>query len=425
MHDYLFSVEVVRFAFAFGVVVSMVLYERRHLTTGSIVVPGYIAIFLIQPLVILATFLNAFLSYWFVNRVLPRWVLLYGRNKFTVLALFSIAVQAVMLRISPSGPYLWESDVPYLVGAGYVVPALVAHDMARQGIKKTGKSVMMAGVIVVIPIALALFAGLPGVNDLAPLTGFGVLIVRPVWIPLAVLLSAAAGWGLLHNHGLRSGGFVGAAYVGMLAGSPLQLLFVVGVGFIAYLVVTRLLMGWMILFGRRKFATMLLLSAMMSWGGIWFGQAVLGYEVNYYMTLGSVALTPLFVPGLIANDMERSNPARVLVGLILGSLFVIPATLTVESVFDAGRVPLLLLLAALTVGSIIFRPQIVAIGATVVRGVWNLVFGRGGRHRITADHVIPPTRIVISLSTPVSAVAVAPSPDPASDEEREDLASVA
>ena len=41
-----------RFAFVAGIVVSMVNYERRHLTTGSIVVPGYIAVFLLQPAVL-------------------------------------------------------------------------------------------------------------------------------------------------------------------------------------------------------------------------------------------------------------------------------------------------------------------------------------------------------------------------------------
>ena len=59
MHDYLFTTEVVRFAFMFGVAVSMLLYERRHLTTGSIVVPGYIATFIAMPFTIIATFLNA------------------------------------------------------------------------------------------------------------------------------------------------------------------------------------------------------------------------------------------------------------------------------------------------------------------------------------------------------------------------------
>ena len=81
MHDYLFSTEVVRFAFMFGVAVSMLLYERRHLTTGSIVVPGYIATFLVYPLIIVATFLNALLSYVIVNKLLRRWFLLYGRTK--------------------------------------------------------------------------------------------------------------------------------------------------------------------------------------------------------------------------------------------------------------------------------------------------------------------------------------------------------
>ena len=62
VHDYLFSSEIVRFAFVFGICVSMMLYERLHLTTGSIVVPGYIAVFLVYPMVVVATFVNALLS---------------------------------------------------------------------------------------------------------------------------------------------------------------------------------------------------------------------------------------------------------------------------------------------------------------------------------------------------------------------------
>ncbi|TPW14243.1 MAG: capC, partial [Acidimicrobiaceae bacterium] len=173
MHDYLLSVEIVRFAFIAGVAVSMMLYERRHLTTGSIVVPGYLAIFLIFPSVIVATIANAFISYAFVNKVLPRWFLLYGRTKFTVLAVVSISIQAAMLKLSPSGPWLWENDVPLFVGVGYVIPALIAHDMGRQGIAKTMKSIALAAVLVATPIIVALLAHVPGVNDLSPLEGFG------------------------------------------------------------------------------------------------------------------------------------------------------------------------------------------------------------------------------------------------------------
>jgi poly-gamma-glutamate biosynthesis protein PgsC/CapC len=151
VHDYLFPSEVVRFAFVFGVVVAMLLYERRHLTVGSIVVPGYIAIFIVAPMVLFITFLNAGITYLLMNKLIRRRFLLYGRSKFTVMALISIAMQSVLLRVTPAGPWLWESDFPLFVGAGYVVPALIAHDMGRQGVQRTIKAVMLAGAIVATP----------------------------------------------------------------------------------------------------------------------------------------------------------------------------------------------------------------------------------------------------------------------------------
>lgn len=387
MHDYLFSIEVVRFAFVAGIVTSMVLYERRHLTTGSIVVPGYIAVFLLQPAVLLATFVNAFISYWVVNRVLPRWFLLYGRNKFAVLSFISISLQTLMLKLSPSGSYLWERNVPLLIGAGYVVPALIAHDMARQGIKKTIKSVLLAGGIVAIPIAYALWFDLPGVNELSPIFGFGAIAIQPGWIPFAVLMSALVAWALLKNHGLRSGGFIGAAYLGMLAVEPLQVVFALVVGFLTYLLVTKLLMPWMILFGRRKFATMLLLASLMSWTFMWIGVRVFGVAANSYMNLASVALTPLFVPGLLANDMHRASPARVVMGVGLGASFVIPLTLALEQA-SAGIFPHLWLFIAMLSGSLIFRDQITKLGRMVATGSIKTLRGSGGRHSVSVEDVL-------------------------------------
>lgn len=390
MHDYLFSIEVVRFAFVAGIVVSMVNYERRHLTTGSIVVPGYIAVFLLQPAVLVATFLNAFVSFWIVNRILPKWFLLYGKNKFAVLALISIGLQTAMLKLSPSGSYLWEKDVPLLIGAGYVVPALIAHDMARQGIKKTIKSVILAGAIVALPIGYAVWFDLPGVNELAPLVGFGVSAIQVAWIPFAVMLSALVAWALLKNHGLRSGGFIGAAYLGMLSIQPMQVVFALGVGFVTYLIVTRLLMPWMILFGRRKFATMLMVAALLSWSLMWAGTALLGFQVNYYMSLGSIALTPLFLPGLLANDMHRATPLRVVGGVALGASFVIPLTLAFETA-SAGVFPHLWVMVATLSGSLIFRDQIAWVTERVIGRVFVAIRGRGGRHSVSPDAVLAAT----------------------------------
>lgn len=331
MHDYLLSTEWIRFAFVLGVAVSMVMYERRHLTTGSIVVPGYIAVFIIHPLVIVATFLNAFITYALINKLLRRYLLLYGRTKFTVLAIVSTLIQTAMLRVAPSGRWLWERDIPLFIGVGYIIPALIAHDMARQGVWKTTKSVLMAGMIVAIPIAAALAFDLPGVNDLAPISGFGQLAFSPRWLPLAVMLSVLASWAVAMNYNLRSGGFVGAAFAGMFMADPWQVVAALGVALVTWLIVAKFLMNHMILFGRRKFSAMLLVSSAIAWVCLWVGDRVLDVGWQQHFGVGSLALTPLLLPGLIANDAQRTSPMRVVAGLSLAASFVVPTTWWVQS----------------------------------------------------------------------------------------------
>ncbi len=334
MHDYLLSAEWVRFAFVLGIAVSMVLYERRHLTTGSIVVPGYIAVFVIHPLVIIATFLNALLTYAFVNKFLTRHFLLYGRTKFTVLAVTSTAIQTIMLRLSPSGTWLWEMDIPMFIGVGYIVPALIAHDMARQGIKTTSKAVILAGLIVLIPIAVALVLNLPGVNDLSPVSGFGNTAISLDWLPFAIALSVLASWAVAQNYGLRSGGFVGAAFIGMFMADPLQVVVAAAIATATYLIVAKFLMRHMILFGRRKFSSMLLVSSSIAWSGLWVGDQFLSIEWEQRLGVGSLALTPLMLPGLLANDAQRTSPSKVLLGLLSAGTFAVTTTWWVESIVE-------------------------------------------------------------------------------------------
>jgi poly-gamma-glutamate biosynthesis protein PgsC/CapC len=354
VHDYLFSSEIVRFAFVFGICVSMMLYERMHLTTGSIVVPGYIAVFLVYPMVVIATFVNALLSYVIMNHFLRKHFMLYGRTKFTLMALISISIQTIMLKLSPSGPWLWERNIPLFVGAGYVVPALIAHDMGRQGIKRTTKAVLLAGVIVALPIALALVLQLKGVNDLAPLAGFGTMSIANRWIPLAVLLSAAGSWGVAHNYNLKAGGFVGAAYVGMFMGDPYQVAVAFTIAIITYLLVKYVLMNVLILFGRRKFSAMLLTSSMLSWTLLWVGPSFFSARVTNHLDLASMALTPLFVPGLLANDMDRTSPIRVMAGAGLAAAFVVPTTWWIQSLIEGGTLELPWILLALSTFVTIF-----------------------------------------------------------------------
>ncbi len=369
MHDYLFSSEIVRFAFLFGIVTSMLLYERVHLTTGSIVVPGYIAIFLVYPMVIAATFVNSLISYFLVNKVIRRKFMLYGRTKFTVMAMISISIQAAMLKLSPQGHWLWEKQIPLFVGAGYVVPALIAHDMGRQGIKRTTKAVLLAGVIVATPIAVALLLNLPGVNDLAPLTGFGEMSIVSRWVPLAVLLSAGASWAVTANFGLKSGGFVGAAYIGMFMGDPYQVAVAFLVAFVSFIFVRTVLMRWLILFGRRKFSAMLLTSSLISWTLLWTGSQFFSARVSSHLDLASLALTPLFVPGLLANDMDRTSPPKLVVGVALASGFVVPTTWWVQALVEGRHLHIGWRLFSAAMFLIVFGKQLRALGVYLLSRV--------------------------------------------------------
>ena len=271
------------------------------------------------------TFLNALFSYWLVNRVLAKRFLLDGRNKFSTVMIVSAMVQVALLKVSPETPYLWESSIPLLVGVGYLVPALIAHDFGRQGIKLTMRAVGMASALVAVPMTLAIMF-FPDAQAGTRLAGFGVLAFPPEWIPFSVLLSAAAAWALQYNYGFRSGGYVGAAYLAMLTTSPINLLFLAAIGLAAWLLVTRIFMRMMIVFGRRKFALMMVSASIISWAGVWISTELFGLTAASYESMATVALTPLFVPGLIANDFERSSPFRVLTGLVYSVSFVLTTT---------------------------------------------------------------------------------------------------
>ncbi len=362
MHDYLFDINTVRFAFVIGVLASVFVYERFHITSGSIVVPGYVAVFVLQPLILLVTLINALFSYWLVNHVLTKRLLLDGRNKFSTIMIISAAVQVVLLKISPSTPYLWESSIPLLVGVGYLVPALIAHDFGRQGIKPTMRAVGMSSALVAVPMTLAIMF-FPDAQAGGTLAGFGVLAFAPEWIPFTVLLSAAAAWALQYNYGFRSAGYVGAAYLAMLTTSPLNLIFLGAIGLFAWVLVTRVFMRTMIIFGRRKFALMMVSASVVSWAGVWIAISVFDISVTAYESMATVALTPLFVPGLIANDLERSSPLMVFSGLVYSVSFVLTTTWLVATAvtgYYAGWVPLPMAVAvAVVTGLVIFGNQFV------------------------------------------------------------------
>jgi len=138
-----------------GLVVSLVFSEILGLAAGGLVVPGYIALYLDQPLRVLATVLAALLTYG-VIRLLGRFTLLYGRRTlvFCVLAgfFFGYLTRYLLVFNAMIGISL---EAELLQSIGYIIPGLIAYWMMRQGIAETLCTMIMAAFIVRLALVVA------------------------------------------------------------------------------------------------------------------------------------------------------------------------------------------------------------------------------------------------------------------------------
>jgi poly-gamma-glutamate biosynthesis protein PgsC/CapC len=138
-----------------GLVVSLVFSEILGLAAGGLIVPGYIAMFLNQPLRIMGTLLAALFTFLAVQ-LLGRVVLLYGRRTlvFSVLAgfLFGYLTRYLFVFNDMLGMGL---DVTVFTSIGYIIPGLIAYWMFRQGIVETLCTMFMAAFIVRLALVVA------------------------------------------------------------------------------------------------------------------------------------------------------------------------------------------------------------------------------------------------------------------------------
>ena len=130
-------------AIGIGMAVSFAFYEVVGFSPGGMVVPGYIALFLNQPLRILITLVVALLTY-FAIILLSNYIILYGRRRFffTVITGFLLKwlIEEMIVQMPISGIDLRS--------IGYIIPGLIANEIRRQGILPTFFSLAIVSVIV-------------------------------------------------------------------------------------------------------------------------------------------------------------------------------------------------------------------------------------------------------------------------------------
>lgn len=135
---------------ALGVFLSVLVFELTGFVPGGIIVPGYMAMYILQPAIIISTFIVSLLTLLLVNQ-LSSHAIIYGRRKFAAYVLIGIILKYGLTRIPLIMGFFVVGDV-----LGYVIPGLMAREMENQGILVTWGLTLLTSALVRIIYDLVL-----------------------------------------------------------------------------------------------------------------------------------------------------------------------------------------------------------------------------------------------------------------------------
>jgi len=138
-----------------GLVVSLVLSEALGMAGAGLVVPGYFALYLTEPLSVALTLLAGIVAYGIV-RVLGSTIIIFGRRR-TILMILAGYLTGMAARRLAAGAI--GGDELYNV-IGFIIPGLIAIWIDRRGMVESLCSLITASVIVRLILILAFGVGL-------------------------------------------------------------------------------------------------------------------------------------------------------------------------------------------------------------------------------------------------------------------------
>lgn len=137
-----------------GLVVSLLFTEIFGVASAGLVVPGYLALYVHDPLQIVATLGVAFCTYAIV-RVLATFVVVYGRRRTVLMILVGYVIGMLARQWVDIGGVNFQA-------IGFIIPGLIGIWMDRQGVPQTLASI--AVVTGFVRLVLVLVVG----DDLLP-----------------------------------------------------------------------------------------------------------------------------------------------------------------------------------------------------------------------------------------------------------------
>ena len=157
-------------AIGLGVLLSLLLVETMGVTAGGLIVPGYIALYLHEPSMVVITFMIALVTFSII-KLLSKVTLIYGKRRIAMSLLlgfligfsFKTWLATISMREGLNFSY-FESFLLSVTNSGddsvigHIIPGLIASWMDRQGVIRTISTVLIISSIVLL-IMMVFYGG--------------------------------------------------------------------------------------------------------------------------------------------------------------------------------------------------------------------------------------------------------------------------
>ena len=120
--------------------------ELTNLLPGGIIVPFYFALYLADPVKIIATVVSA-LGAMLIVKLLSRYTILYGRRKFAMYIIIGLLEKVIFTYVYFGNTYMFYH---LSMTIGYLVPGILGSQMEKQGIVRT------LGALTIVTLAIRL-----------------------------------------------------------------------------------------------------------------------------------------------------------------------------------------------------------------------------------------------------------------------------
>lgn len=125
-----------------GLIVAVLYVEIMDIYPGGIIVPAYVALYLDQPLRILATIVVALLSL-YTYKILSRFLILFGKRRFVMLVLLGGIWAQLWFFLLPH----FFTDPAGLRAIGWLIPGLLANNLEKQKFVPTLASMFVVSIV--------------------------------------------------------------------------------------------------------------------------------------------------------------------------------------------------------------------------------------------------------------------------------------